>query len=223
MVIEMMGLPGSGKSYLSNFLVTAFRKDGISAINIVEAQRKTVVYKIYWKFLNLIARHNKEYIRRKKRLENIFAVYYNKKSNYNEVNIGIYIERFAFFEYLYKKWGSSSKVYLFDEGILQTLATIMVNFHVALSIIETEIIDLLQNCPAVIYNQISLPDCIESIKKRNRHVCFIDELQGEQLSNFLTGYSRACEKIDEKFHCLKVSREDDIRDNISLIRQFITM
>ena len=217
MIIEMIGSPGSGKTYLSNKIVKSLNNQNKFAINVIDAQRSKLSIKVllyvYKKIIKLSFTYKKEL----KKMREIFKDYENKDSNFIKVNLNDYIERITFFNILYNKLNSSSKIYIFDEGILQTLSTMSVYFDIEESLCKENLKYILPQNINVVYIQASSEVVIESIKKRNRHVCAMDELDGETLENFLVKYINYCKYITQFSNCLKIYRDDDIEDNIKKI------
>lgn len=96
----------------------------------------------------------------------------------------------------------------------------MSSYDVPVEVIRT-IYELIQYIPPVVYVSCNHEMNLESIKKRNRHVCYIDELTGQDLLDCIKDYRSSCEKIKSLLEPLTICRENDIALNVELIRNVI--
>ena len=61
----------------------------------------------------------------------------------------------------------------------------------------------------VVHNEITVDDCVRSIRERDRHVCRFDELPEEKLRGLLGEYSRLNACYAAHYPVLTVSREEE--------------
>lgn len=227
MIVEVFGMPGSGKSYFANRLVKEMEKDGIKAVNMTEymnttvlgrAEKKVLYYMIQASFrASNIKNKVISCIPNNKNWKSEFQIYHSAEFCINTLSLILYIQR----KYTKKK------VYIFDEGALHTIIKMLADFNI--SVEETQklkayvIKKIKKNNGIMIYNQISVDDCIKSIKKRNRHVCAFDEFSGEKLVSILNKYQKACEFIAIDSEVIKIERRVNIEKNIETVKKYIKM
>lgn len=212
MVIEFLGSPGSGKTYLANCLVEFLNENNIKCKNLVDLNRTKIQYKIIFKLVRMYLKINPKTKTQILKIAKNFDC-----KGYDNLNIGKEIAlEFVFYCYLYKKLQNKNNIYLLDEGIEQQIATLMTFY----SLTENEIqylhsfIDFKQN---IIVINVDLNDNIESIKQRNRHVCSIDEYKGEKLKKFLIEYQNSVNYLTRRKDCLIIYRNDLLKNNINKI------
>lgn len=221
MVIECIGLPGSGKTFLFDKLSEELRQREVEYVNVSERCMNSILWKIGKKlaraliFLSGDARRYRDgmrkLIRGREKTESCFGIF--KDPEYT-------IRSAALLIYLYQRMMDSHKIYLFDEGLVHTLVKFCADHKVSgrtflrmASMTERR----LSGDRIVVLNEISLPACLESIALRNRHICEFDELSAEQLSEILGEYARLNDLYKERFGVLAVRREDKVRVSVSRI------
>lgn len=189
MIIDFLGTPGCGKTYLVNSLVERTKHRQIKCVNITENSRSKLFWKIKFKvygFISLIYFH-KLY----KHLSLILKNYQHIKPKYSESNVRAYLRSLILRLYLYRLYNKKKDLYVQDEGVLQLIATICVNFNVDENSLR-EMISLFV-FPQTIFLNRQICICKDNIKKRNRHVCAIDELKDTELDEFLSLFKEKCE------------------------------
>ena len=248
MIVECIGLPGSGKTYLLRSVEKELRKRGIPCVNAGERSMHSVLWKAGKKvlhrtiFLDRDAREIRRRIRQilEKAGQEAQAGRTQSEDGAGQVQredgagqmrqeggafplrsrYGINtderftVESAAIFAAAYRRMARSRKVYLFDEGLVHTIVKFCAEFHLP----DKVFTELLAACGTfrgdsriVVFNEISLEDCIESIRKRDRHICAFDELSGDRLRELLQQYDRlnACYAAREPV--LTVSRTEEER------------
>lgn len=222
MIIEFMGLPGVGKSYLGKQIEKELSYRGIKCISVVERSRTSLIWKFLSKCLHIGVSRMPKYRRLRNELVDLAYPYASARARYNEntVRIANYIEQIAFLDYVYTKQHSSKNVYIYDEGIAQQFVNMIVNFGVDIEIIQSMIL-LLGKYPKMVYMTYSVKKIKESIAIRNRHVCYIDELKDGELNKFLISYQEACNLVSCIFKPLNIDRADDEQLNIDKIMRSI--
>lgn len=223
MVIEFMGIPGSGKSFLGNSLSETLNKKKIKSINILDKSRHEIKYKILFKIWHLAAYKSKIYAKTYKIIKKEFSDYQNIKAGYNVCSINDYIDVIAFYVFLYEKLKDKKKIYIFDEGIFQQLSTIYVNYNLTYESLDSVLKYVEKYIPKTIYMRTDVDVAIASIKKRNRHVCYIDELEGEELRTFLNKYIKISERFVEKKGIYIINRSDSSDANVKKVYNYIHM
>lgn len=192
MIIELFGPPGSGKTTLTKKIVNNF-----SVEDPMNWYRENLIGKIYmhvfWRTLFLKPDILKISRKIKKILKNDSV--YNR-----DVDLILKFMLFAFF--VEKRYASSSKYYLIDEGIVQYLIALKAEYSVDdKSITKIKQILMLPNIYAF---GISLPkeQILNNIKKRNRHSTRIDEIRGSELTYLIEKYIEATYFFNSQYDIL---------------------
>ena len=216
MVVECIGLPGSGKTYLMRSVEEELLKRGIPCVNAGERSMHSVWWKAAKKVLHRTIFLDRDAREIRGRFLSILEKEKPLQSRYGiNTDERFTVESAAIFAAVYRRMARSRKVYLFDEGLVHTIVKFCAEFHLP----DKVFTELLAACGTfrgdsriVVNNEISLEDCIESIRKRDRHICAFDELSGDRLRELLEQYVRlnACYAAREPV--LTVSRTEEERD-----------
>ena len=209
MVVECIGLPGSGKTYLLRSVEEELRKRGIPCVNAGERSMHSVLWKAGKKvlhrtiFLDRNARELRDRMRKILNSDERFTV-----------------ESAAIFAAVYYMMEKSEKVYLFDEGLVHTLVKFCAEFHLP----DQVFLEIAAACGPydemsriVVHNGISVDDCVKSIRKRDRHICAFDELPEDLLRELLGEYSRLNACYAAHYPVLSVLRADDDGEKVRQI------
>ena len=221
MVIECIGLPGSGKTYLLKGLERALRSRGAEVDNVTELTMNRLSWKAAARLMRAgvftdkrsgaVGKRLEEILRREGPLQSRFGIYEN--ADYT-------IRSAAALIALYGKMGKSPKVYLFDEGLIHTLvklcADCMIHDEVFLEM-AAEAVKSVRGEWTVICNEISPEQCMASIRARDRHICTFDELGDSQLEMILAEYERLNECYSAHYPVLKVNRSQELQTRTDLI------
>ena len=197
MIIELYGLPGSGKSYLiqqingnkpigmmtdnkvRQLLIGMMKKAAILAPSsiLLKKQLKTVVYGAAEK-----------------------PVYFEWKKQY-------YLDNLTMIAFGYR-WSGKKNIFM-DEGIVHRLVSFAVNYDLpvesVLAMVDT-FRDYLMNVE-VFYLDTDIEKCVESIQKRNRHGYKMDELTGDKLYCFVNNYRKYFDVITREYSYRTVTRD----------------
>lgn len=221
MVIECIGLPGSGKTYLMEKVGRELGRRDVEYINVSDCCMNRITWKIGRKLARALIYLSGDARWLRKRLRAILEEEGELSSSF-----GIYrnpdhtIRSAALFGFLYRRMVRSSKLYLFDEGLAHTLVKFCADFRISgdtfLKMVRASE-EGVRNSRIVIFNEISIEDCIESIEKRNRHICEFDELGGDRLADLLGEYERLNGIYKENCSVLEVRREEEDRKKVSRI------
>lgn len=203
MVVECIGLPGSGKTYLFRSVEEELRKKGIPCVNGGDLSMHSLWWKAGKKVLHRTVFLSRDAKRLRDRLQEILQGEKPLQSRYGiNRDERFTLESAAIFAAVYKKMEKSDKVYLFDEGLVHTIVKFCAEFHLP----DEVFLEMVEACGRgqekarlVVYNEISIDECLRSIQKRDRHVCGFDELQKDQLKDLLMQYERlnACYAASE--------------------------
>lgn len=220
MIVEFMGLPGAGKSSLGRELEQELSRRGLRCLSVVERSRATLGGKLLSRLAHVLVQTFPQYRRQRKELLRLASGALERPPRYNEdgVRLSDYLEQAVFLRVLYSRLEKSRTVYLFDEGIAQQLVTMTVNFGLDENTLRS-LLRVLGELPDVVYITCKPEAAKEAIRARDRHACYIDELQGEELDGFLTAYQRTCEQLAALLPPIRLDREAGIRANIEAVLQ----
>lgn len=198
MIIDIFGIPGSGKSYLAYELI---KMKSNSTKNLTLIERTTFHGKVLKKLGMFMIKKvfNKKLYKDKN--YNFLIQKYNQKGKYNtNRNIQEYIYRMLYIQLQYNFYNKfSKKDFIVEEGVYHAIITMAVDFE-----IESKDVKLLtkyiynknkKNKLTVIYHKATVLTAERSIKKRNRKSAPIDFLVGKELLFFLKEYEKYCELV----------------------------
>ena len=215
MVVECIGLPGSGKTFLIRELEKELTAAGFRAVNVSQRRMERLSWKLAAKIfraavpfdrsMGRLCRRLKEILEKEKPLDSRFGIYEN--TEYSVRSAAVFVK-------LYRKMMQSPKVYLFDEGLVHTLVKLCADFGITDGTFlemadETE--KQLSGERVIIHNEIAVADCAASIAKRDRHICAFDELTGDRLEAILREYTRLNRAYAGRYNTVCVSRKEEIR------------
>ena len=213
MVVECIGLPGSGKTYLMRSVEEELLKRGIPCVNAGERSMHSVWWKAAKKVLHRTIFLDRDAREIRGRFLSILEKEKPLQSRYGiNTDERFTVESAAIFVAAYRLMERSEKVYLFDEGLVHTIVKFCAEFHLP----ESVFLEMVAACGPfdelsriVVHNRISVDDCVRSIQKRNRHICAFDELPEELLRELLGEYSRLNACYAAHYPVLTVSRTED--------------
>lgn len=223
MIIELIGLPGSGKTYIANQIIDKVYNK--RAINVTEWSRTTFEGRAIKKIIYLMSNVCPEI---KNYKDNIYRIV---GSRYPKSLFGLYddfencIDMFSVTLYTERKYLKKSGVYLFDEGSLHSISKLYGDFDIESDVV----IRLVQYClkvldiksDQIIFNHISVDDDIKSIKMRNRNACRFDRLSDEHLGKILTRYYQSCEIINNLTGAINIERNEPNDEKMLKIKRLI--
>jgi thymidylate kinase len=226
MIVEFIGMPGSGKTFFANRLVVQLKSIGYNSINITESSRENykckIIRKLLYVSINLLqcSKSHKQAIERLLRSKSygssIFGIYSSPTYCINTISIQIMI---------YSILSSSKKIYIFDEGVMYTLVKLITDFNFPLEDVESIKNYILNQINSLniltIYYKSKKEDCYASILKRNRNSCKFDMIKGSDLDNILSRYQENCELIQSNMKISLISRNEDESKKISRILNLI--
>lgn len=240
MVVECIGLPGSGKTYLLRSVEEELRKRGIPCVNAGERSMHSVLWKAGKKVLHRTIFLDRNARELRDRMRKILADQaggslegsqaggsrqesraFPLRSRYGiNTDERFTVESAAIFAAVYHLMEKSEKVYLFDEGLVHTLVKFCAEFHLS----DQVFLEIAAACGPfdemsriVVHNGISVDDCIRSIRKRDRHICAFDELPEDLLRELLGEYSRLNACYAAHYPVLSVLRADDDGEKVRQI------
>ena len=213
MVVECIGLPGSGKTYLMRSVEEELLKRGIPCVNAGERSMHSVWWKAAKKVLHRTIFLDRDAREIRGRFLSILEKEKPLQSRYGiNTDERFTVESAAIFAAAYRLMERSEKVYLFDEGLVHTIVKFCAEFHLP----ESVFLEMVAACGPfdelsriVVHNRISVDDCVRSIQERDRHICAFDELPEEKLRELLEQYAGLNACYAAHYPVLTVSRTED--------------
>ena len=207
MVIECIGLPGSGKTELTELIGKELKRREVDYVNVSANLRR----RISWKFLRAIAglliflsadarwlRDRLRGILQKEGAAGSFGVYDNEKR---------VIRCLAVYSFWYRRMIRSHRIFLFDEGMLHTLMMLCADHRIAE--------DAFRKMTAASEKGI-----------RSARLVISCEDASEERDDFANEYERLRKAYGRDSRVLEISREDENRKKLSRvfgrIRQILT-
>ena len=212
--VELFGVPGSGKTYLANELVKQYEKRGDGAINDTEWSRSSFVGKATNRVRRERLVRSETYQTIRDALARELDAYRDVAARYNDVGIGYYINMLA--EYA-ARWGvwqgaagkGASSIVILDEGLPQILSTMIVNYGIDAEHLA-KMVAMLPTPGTCVWVRVPLELAKARFEQRDRHVCYVDELQGSELEGFLRDYDAACALVAEHYECVEATSADEV-------------
>ena len=213
MVVECIGLPGSGKTYLMRSVEEELLKRGIPCVNAGERSMRSMWWKAGKKVLHRTIFLDRDAREIRGRFLSILEKEKPLQSRYGiNTDERFTVESAAIFVAAYRLMERSEKVYLFDEGLVHTIVKFCAEFHLP----ESVFLEMVAACGPfdelsriVVHNRISVDDCVRSIQERDRHICAFDELPEEKLRELLEQYAGLNACYAARYPVLTVSRTED--------------
>ena len=226
MVIECIGLPGSGKTFLMSKLEQELRQKGVRCVNASDRSMNRFSWKAARKLLHagifldrnagkLRARMEKA-LQNEKPLRSQYGIYENEQYT---------LESAAVFRLVYRRMMRSDTVYLFDEGLVHAIVKFCADFALR----DETFIKLTEAAESgikgkrlVVYNAIPEENCFISLRKRDRHICDFDELPDDALRGILREYARLNALYENSRKVVTVRREEEIEVKTGRIMKALT-
>ena len=207
MVIECIGLPGSGKTELTELIEKELKRREVDYVNVSANLRS----RISWKFLRAIAellvflnadarwlRDRLRGILQKEGAVSSFGVYDNEKR---------VIRSLAVYSFWYRRMIRSHRIFLFDEGMLHTLMLFCADYRIAE--------DAFRKMTAAAEKGI-----------RSARLVISGEDTSEERDDFANEYERLRKAYGRDSRVLEICREEENRKKLSRvfgrIRQILT-
>ena len=220
MIVDLFGLPGSGKSYIANGIITELKKRNIKAVNMTEYMNNTFIGKAKKRLL-LYGIQLGIFEKKRKKIVNMLPQHKTWVSMYGIYESASYPINMIVLILLVQKQKTDDVVYIYDEGVVHSIVKMMADFEldnsVTNALIEYAIKTISSSSGIVIYNMATVETCIQSIKRRNRHVCAFDELSIEKLYKILHAYKTYCDKIARDHVVMRIDRNNMTKDNVEQV------
>lgn len=198
MVIELYSIPGAGKTTIIKSLIhgaaTSYSGKRGARRFVIQTAKKIAVYM-------------PESLKYKKQMKEAVFNYQCRRPLFYNRSFNQHLNNIVLVSWAYKH--SSKPVYM-DEGLVHRLIALAVNYDLS----DDELIRLVDIFRGIIakancfYLDVSVQVCMDGIKKRNRHMCEMDDLSDEKLIDFLKRYEHFCITVRDHFNHPTVTREN---------------
>ena len=190
MIVEYLGIPGSGKTYNKQLYIELLSKERRKWLDISRWNGMPLGLKLFYKFIDyfifLIPKYRKLF-----KLYKEACFIKSNSSKYFPLSFETCLRDIVQASFLHDYFGKWNRIVLNDEGQLQRIVTMAVQF-------EVNIEDLMsvylaeKHLEETRFVEISINDAFCNIKTRNRHVCEMDEMNDGIMNNFLNDFDVAC-------------------------------
>ena len=194
MIVEYFGIPGCGKTYQANLYKQELKANGISYIDLSRWKGAPVWLKVFYKLADKTFVFVPKYRRLKAQLRYLCNDVYGKEPKYLPFSVDYCIDRIIGSVFLQDIFGGRKKVAINDEGMMQWVVFLSVQYEIPIDNIVEVLKPVNGNCKTV-YIDVSVEVAFNNIKKRNRHICLMDEMDDLKLRNYLEEYSELCNEI----------------------------
>ena len=221
MIIECIGLPGSGKKELIGLVEKELKRREVDYVNVSEGLRR----RIGWKILRVVAgaliylSADARWLR--DRLRGILAGEDGGES------FGVYrkergaIRVLALYAHCYRRMIRSHRLYLFDEGMVHVLTMLCADRRVSDQAYRKMVLASekgIRRARLVIFNEISEEESIAALEAGDvRCDAFNREPGSEERDALLGEYGRLLEAYRTNFRVLEVRSQDGNRKNLARV------
>lgn len=205
MIIELFGLPGSGKTTCCSLISEKRFFD-----NPMYFFKEKLIGKIIFHIFILFCPFNFDLLKKYSDLKKCF--YDLKKRNRLDCSVRLskYVKYALFIYFLEKK--NNRRNIIIDEGVIHYSMAIYAEFDVTFeSCFEMiKILNLDINNVQLVLLNLDIETCISNIKKRNRHQTAIDDLNYFELVDILEKYREYIDMILKRMNVVVIDKVDDL-------------
>lgn len=190
---EYLGIPGGGKTYSATKYKKQLRRDGKSFKDISRQKGMSLWLRIFYRVADKIIYVLPKYRKQIKQYR-IICKGCGQTPKYLPFSLEYCIKDIVLFSFLHDCFADSKDIILNDEGQLQRFVFLSVQYDVSLDDLLVLWSESAGNVKTK-YVRNSPEVAFKNIKRRNRHVCPMDELDDEQLAEYLEAYYLGCERV----------------------------
>lgn len=191
MIIEYLGVPGSGKSFLANKYKEELKAKEIPFLDLSRWKGMPLWLKVFYKITDKCLFVLPKYRKLRGSLKKICKKYAHVQPSYLPFSIDYCIERIVSSVLLQDVFGKCKKITINDEGLLQWVVFLNVQYGIDIKNILNQLKPFSPNVKVQLID-ISIEQAFENIKKRNRHICPMDEMADCTLVNYLEDFHNGC-------------------------------
>lgn len=192
MYIEYLGIPGCGKTFWKDDYLLNLSQSGQSFLDISRQKVMPFWLKVFYKLAETFLLQLPRYKKETREYEEV-CMGCRTEPKYLPFSLAYCIKDIVLASLLHDIFGGK-KIYVNDEGQLQRVVFLVVQYGVPLS----RLLPLYKKYSGdvkTIYVKTEVDTAIDNIRKRNRHVCPMDELTDNELRAYEQECYECCEKI----------------------------
>lgn len=192
MYVEYLGIPGCGKTFWKNKYLEQLRVDGKEFLDVSRQKVMPLWLKVFYKLAETFLLQLPRYKKQTREYEDACKGR-RKEPKYLPFSLAYCIKDIVMASLLHDIFGGK-KIYVNDEGQLQRVVFLVVQYGVPLDAL-LPIYMKYRGDVKTIYVKTEVDTAIANIRKRNRHVCPMDELTDNELRAYEQECNECCEKI----------------------------
>ena len=223
MMVDFVGLPGCGKSFMTEKLQQRLSEKGFVVHNLSRNRKTSIACKILFKLAALFLYVSPYYYRKKKMiLEKIGdAETIPYESNFFIKEKKKIVKDLILNSFVHNAFDSPKKIFLNDEGIVHKVLYMTIFFKIPLNSMM-EIFEILRTKPLTFFIKCSVEQSFASIKERNRKDCPMDFLNNDELLFFLNSFLKKI-NLMQKMICLpEIDRDNDLEQKLAMVCEVVT-
>lgn len=197
MIVEYFGIPGSGKTYRANLFKEKLKREGIKYIDISRYRSMPIWLKVFYKLADYAIV--------------ILPKYRKQIAEYSEIcksctdepafvpfSLRYCIKDIVLYSLVNEVFCHFGKTVVNDEGQLHRALSLVVQYGCSLA----QVLDIYlshRHDGIVRYVRTSAESAYKNIKKRNRKVCPMDEMNDKILMEYTKIFEKVCEEAADKY------------------------
>lgn len=194
MHIEYLGIPGSGKTFWKNKYLEQLQTDGKKFLDLSRHKDMPFWLKVFYKIAETILMQLPKYKRQTKNYEQVCKGC-KSEPKYLSYSLAYCIKDIVLASLLHDIF-NGKKIYINDEGQLHRLVFLSVQFGVSIDLLMPIYMQYCGNVKSI-YVKTEVETAFANIRKRNRHVCPMDELSDKTLREYESAYYESCERLTD--------------------------
>lgn len=200
MIIEYLGIPGSGKTYQASRLKNYLKKESKNYLDISRHKGMPLWLKILYKIADYAIHVLPRYKRLIKQYE-MACEGCRDKPKYFSLSLKTCINDIVLAALIHNLFRNNNRIIINDEGQLLRIVILMVQYEVDFNqLMQVYLME--EHTKETRFVEIPIKEAFLNIRKRNRHVCEMDELNDSDLMLYLQDFdlaSRQClEYLNDK-------------------------
>lgn len=197
MYVEYLGIPGCGKTFWKDKYLAQLKADGKPFLDVSRQKVMPLWLKVFYKFAETILLQCPKYKRLTQEYKSLCKGY-PQEPKFIPFSLAYCIKDIVLATLLHDIF-DGKKIYVNDEGQLQRLVFLSVQFGVAIDKLRPLYMKN-RRAEKTIYVKTEIDTAFANIRKRNRHVCPMDELTDETLRAYETEFYNCCECLAENIN-----------------------
>lgn len=196
MIVEYFGIPGSGKTYQVKLYKQFLKLEGKQFLDISRFCGMPLWLKVFYKIADsvilVLPKYRKQFSEYKKLCKDC-----REESRFVPLSLNACIKDIVLYSMINDMFQHSNKIIINDEGQLHRVIFLIVQFNCsfehAFGIYQSH-----KNKGIVRYIKTSSEQAFQNIKKRNRKVCPMDEMNDNLLKDYINAFKKVCEDVIHK-------------------------